>query len=115
MLAGALFYVALIALVATTILSAGFAMTRMSIARMAQPYLAAGYQRALASLQERVATQMQIGGPAPAFTPIPSTCANASYTYKSIETIALTGTSAPTAGPSCDTLQSNCASNVQAN
>lgn len=118
MLAGALFYIALIALLATTILSAGIAMTRMSIARMAQPYLATGYQRALTSLQERVAIQMRTGGmpyAAPSFTPIPSACANASCTYKSIETIALTATSQPTAGPSCDPLQSNCASNVQAN
>src|SRR5579862_3283226 len=112
MLAGALFYVALIALVATTIVSAGLAMTRMSIARMAQPYLAAGYQRALTSLQERVGAQIQTHGifyPAPAFTPIPSACANVSCTYKSTETIALTASSVPTAGPSCDPLQSSCA------
>jgi hypothetical protein len=118
MLAGALFYVALIALVATTVLSAGLAMTRMSIPRMAQPYLAAGYQRALTSLEERVRTQMQTRGtsyPAPAFTPIPAACANASCTYKSTETIALTGSSAPTAGPSCNPMQSSCAPNVQAN
>ncbi|HKU67104.1 MAG TPA: hypothetical protein VJP85_04935 [Candidatus Baltobacteraceae bacterium] len=118
MLAGALFYIALIALVATTILSAGLAITRMTIVRMAQPYLAAGYQRALTSLQERVSAQMQssgLSGPMPAFTPIPAACANAACTYKTSETIALTQTAAPTAGPSCDPLQSNCAPNVQAN
>jgi hypothetical protein len=104
MLAGALFYTALIALAATTILSAGLAMTRMSIA--------------LTSLQERVSAQMRAGGipnPAPSFTPIPSACANASCTYTSTETIALTEEAAPTAGPSCDVSQSNCAPNVQAN
>jgi hypothetical protein len=117
-LAGALFYAALIALVATTILSAGFAMTRMTIARMAQPYLAAGYQRALTSLQEQIAADMQSGGvpyPAPTFTPIAAACANASCTYQTAETIALTDTAAPTPGPSCDPAQSSCAPNVQVN
>lgn len=118
MLAGALFYVALIALVATTILSAGLAMTRMTIARMAQPYVAAGYQRAMTSLQETIASEMQSGGvpfPAPTFTPLLAACANASCTYKTSATIALTANAAPTIGPSCDPSQSSCAPNVQAN
>jgi hypothetical protein len=118
MLAAALFYVSLIALIATTILSAGLAMTRMTIARMAQPYLAAGSQHALTSLQQTIAAQIATGGlpdPAPTFTPIPAACANAPCTYKTRETIALMQTAAPTAGPTCDPSQSNCAANIQTN
>lgn len=118
MLAGVLFYVALVALVAATILSAGIAMTRATIVRMAQPYLAAGYQRALTSLQEQIAADMQAGGipnPAPSFTPIAPACANAPCTYKTAATIAIAQTAAPTPGPSCDPLQSSCAVNVQTN
>jgi hypothetical protein len=118
MLAAALFYVALIALVATTILSAGLAMTRMTVARMSQPYLVAGYQRALTGVQEQIAAEMRAGGvpdPVPAFTPMPATCANPSCTYKTAETITLAETVVPTPGPSCDPAQSNCASNVQIN
>jgi hypothetical protein len=118
MLAAALFYIALIALVATTILSAGLSMTRMTIARMSQPYLAAGYQRALTGLQEQIAAEMRSGGvpyPAPTFTPMTATCANASCTYKTAETLTLAETVVPTPGPSCDPAQSSCASNVQLN
>lgn len=118
MLAGVIFYVALIALLATTILSAGLAMTRMTITRMAQPYLAAGYQRAIASAQETIARDMQSGGvpfPAPSFTPLPPACANSTCSYTTTETIALTQSASPTTGPSCDPVQSNCASNVQTN
>lgn len=118
MLAGALFYVALIALAATTILSAGIAMTRATIVRASQPYLAAGYQRALTSLQQQIAAAMQSGGipnPAPSVTPIPASCANPSCTYKTAATIALAQSAAPTPGPSCDPAQSSCALNVQTN
>lgn len=118
MLAGALFYVALIALIAATILSAGLSMTRVAIARMAQPYLATGYQRAETSLQQTIAAQMRSTGvpyPAPAFTPIPPACANAACTYTTRETIAITQLSRATPGPACDPSQSSCAPNVQAN
>lgn len=118
MFASAIFYVALIALVATTILSAGLAMTRMTIARMAQPYVAAGYQRAVASLAQTISADMQSGGvpyPAPSFTPVPASCANAACTYTTSESIALTNAAAATPGPACDASQSNCAPNVQAN
>lgn len=118
MLAGALFYVALIALVATTILSAGMAMTRAAATRMAQSYLAAGYQRANASLMQTIASEMQSGGipsPAPTFTPLPPMCANTGCTYSTSANIALAQTALPTTGPSCDPAQSNCATNVQGN
>lgn len=118
MLAGVIFYVALIALIATTILSAGLAMTRMSITRMAQPFVAAGYQRALNSLQQTLAADMQSGGmpfPAPTFAPIGPSCANAACTYRTTETIAIAQTASPTAGPSCDPAQTNCALDVQTN
>lgn len=118
MLAGVLAYVALIAIVAATVLSAGLAMTRMTIERMTRPYVASGYQRAASSLQQTIASDMQGGGvpyPAPSFTPIPAACANAACTYKTTETIALTQTAPATPGPACDALQTNCAPNVQTN
>lgn len=118
MLAGALFYVALIALVAATILSAGLAMTRATSTRMARPYLAAGYQRAVTSLESAVAADMQSGGlpyPAPTFTPLPSECANAACTYTTTATIAVSQTGSATPGPSCDPAQTSCAPNVQTN
>lgn len=118
MFAGALFYVALIALVAGTILSAGLAMTRATITRMARPYVAAGYQRAIASIEREVAADMQSGGvpyPAPTFTPLPSACANTSCTYTTTATIAVSQAGSATPGPSCDPVQTNCATNVQTN
>ncbi len=118
MLAGTLAYVALIALVGATILSAGLAMTHMTIERMMRPYVAAGYQRAAVSLEETIGADMHAGGvpfPAPTFTPIPAACANTACTYTATETIALTEASPATPGPACDTSQTNCAPNVQAN
>jgi hypothetical protein len=117
MLAAVLFYVALIALVAATVLSAGLAMTRMTIARTSQSYLAAGYDRAVASLQETIAQAMQSGGsahPMPVFTPLPPACADAACTYRTQATIVLLQ-SAASPGPSCDPAASNCAPNVQTN
>lgn len=118
MLAGALTYVALIALVAVTILSAGMAMTRMTIQRMTRPYLVSGYQRAVASLEQTIAADMQAGGvpyPAPTFTPIPAACANSTCSYATMETLALTQAAPATPGPACDASQTNCAPNVQTN
>jgi hypothetical protein len=117
MLAGVIFYVALIALVATTILSAGLAMTRMTVTRMAQPFIAAGYQRALNSLQQTIAADVQSGVPfpTPTFAPLGPACANAACTYTTTETIALAQSASPTPGPSCDPGQTNCALNVQTN
>jgi len=117
-LAGTLAYVALIALVGATILSAGLAMTHMTVARMMHPYIAAGYQRAAVSLEQTIGANMQAGGmpfPAPTFTPIPAACANASCTYTTTETIGLTEASPATPGPDCDSSQTNCALNVQVN
>lgn len=118
MLAGVLSYVALIALVAVTILSAGMAMTRMTIERMTRPYLASGFSRAQTALQQTIAADMQAGGvpyPAPAFTPIPAACANTTCTYTTTATITLTQSAPATPGPACDASQTNCAPNVQTN
>jgi hypothetical protein len=107
-LAGVLFYIALIALVAMTILSAGLAMTRATIVRMAQPSIAAGYQRAATSLQQTIAAEMQSGGvpnPMPVFTPLPAQCANAACTYTSSETITLSSGSANAAAPNTQSNQ----------
>lgn len=118
MLAGVLSYVALIALVAVTILSAGMAMTRMTIERMARPYLVSGLARAQTAVEQTIAADMQAGGvpnPVPTFTPIPAACANATCTYTTAATIALTQSAPATPGPACDASQTNCAPNVQAN
>jgi hypothetical protein len=118
MLAGALYSMALIALIAAMVLSAGLAMTRMTMTRMMQPYIAAGYQRAATALQQRIAAQIAGGSapyPTPAFTPLPAACANATCTYLTSETIVFTETAKPTAGPACDVSQTNCAPNVQTN
>ena len=117
MLAGALSYVAVIALVAASILTAGLAMTRGTLTRMAQTYLSAGYQRAAASLQQTAASTVQNGGPfpLPAFTPMPPACANAACTYTTTATIALSQASPATPGPSCDASHTACASNVEVN
>lgn len=118
MLAGVFAYVALIALVVATVMSAGLAMTRMTIARATAPYLSAGYQRAAAVLQQTLASQMQNGGipfPAPTFAPLAAACANSSCTYTTTATIAITQSAPATPGPACDVSQSQCAPNVQTN
>jgi hypothetical protein len=120
MLCSALFYVALIGVIATTFLSAGLAMTRATTHRLAQTYVAAGYQRAASSLQQVLATDLQNGplpSPLPTFTPIPAACVDGSNPcrYQTGATITLTQTSAPANGSQCDTSQTNCASNEQAN
>lgn len=120
MLANALFYVALVAVVATTFLSAGLAMTRMTVHRLSQTYVTAGYQRAVSGLQQTLAGDMQNGGlpnPLPTFTPIPSSCVDSSNPckYRTSETIAFTQTSTPAPVAACDSSQSACAANEQAN
>lgn len=120
MLASALFYVALVAVIATTFLSAGLAMTRMTVHRLSQTYVTPGYQRAVSALQQTLATDMQNGGlpnPLPAFTPIPASCVDASTPcrFRTAETITLTQTSTPAPVAACDSSQSACAANEQAN
>jgi hypothetical protein len=120
LLGNALFYVALVAVIATTFLSAGLAMTRATIHRLSKTYVAAGYQRAISSLQTTLANDMQSGAlpnPLPTFTPIPSTCVDSSNPckYMTAETIAFTQSSTPSPVTVCDEAQSNCASNEQAN
>jgi hypothetical protein len=119
MLANALFYVALLAMAAMTVLSAGLAMTRMTQVRIAQSYLSGGYQRAVASLQEGIAAQIQSGvapNPMPAFTPLPGECADAATVcaYRTSATITFTAANVAL-GASCDPSRSSCAQNEQAN
>ncbi len=118
MLVNALFYVALIAAIALTFVSAGLAMTRTTIHRMAQTYVTAGYQRAAGSLEQTLSADLQSGAlpsPLPAFTPIPPACVDPACSYETAESIALTQTSTPAPSPTCDPAQSNCASNEQTN
>ncbi|HET9393049.1 MAG TPA: hypothetical protein VFO29_06000 [Candidatus Rubrimentiphilum sp.] len=80
MLVNALVCVALIALAATTILSAGLVTTRVSVHRLAQTYLSQGYQRAVDTLETNIAAYAQAGSipsPLPTFTPLPPLCADA--------------------------------------
>jgi hypothetical protein len=119
MLASALFYVALLAVAAMTFLSAGLAMTRVSASRIAQSYLAVGYQRAMSVLEQRLSAQIVSAGsplPFPTFTPLPPECAGAagSCAYTTGATIALTGATNPAAPAGCDPAKSNCAQNEQA-
>jgi hypothetical protein len=119
MLANALFYAALLAVAAMTFLSAGLAMTRMTNVRVAQTYLSAGYQRAIASLERGVAAQMKSGGlsnPLPTFTPLPPACANAGTgcVYQTSATITVAAAN-PTPRATCDPSRSNCARNEEAN
>jgi hypothetical protein len=119
MLANALFYVVLLAICAMTFLSVGLTMTRMTATRVAETYLAVGYERALSALQEAVAAQIQTSGlanPLPTFTPLPALCADGgnACAYETSATIAFPASS-PVPMSSCDPSQNSCATNQQAN
>lgn len=119
MLANALFYVALLATLTMTILTAGLAMTRASASRLAQTYLAGGFERAKASLEQTLAADIRSGGvpnPLPAFSPLPAQCDDASQScaYRTAETIVLAPRASPGPG-ACDESASNCATGEQAN
>jgi|GEM_PF-1738584 len=120
MLANAIVYVALIALVATTFLSAGLAMVRTAIHRSAQTYVTPGFQRAASALQQTLAQDLRTGtlpAPLPTFTPMPPACvdANTPCRYKSSASITLTQTGTAVAGSQCDAMRTNCAAHEQSN
>ncbi len=120
MLSNALFYVALMAVVATTFITAGMAMTRASIHRLSESYIEAGEQRAFSALTQTLAADIREGAlPAalPVFTPIPASCVQSGQPcgYYSSETITLTPNASPQPFASCDPASSNCASNEEAN
>ena len=119
MLANAIFSATLLAFVALSFLSAGFAMTRAGIHRLAETYVASGYQTGTRSLQRVLAADMQGGGlpsPMPAISALPLACADPSCRYFTGESIAYTSTTfSPSPGATCDPSQSNCAQNEQAN
>jgi hypothetical protein len=103
-----------------TFLSAGIAMTRATIHRVAQTYVAAGFQRAEFTLEQALVNDLQQGAapsPLPTFTPLPPVCVDSSNPcrYQTSETIAVTQTSQAAMSTVCDTTQTNCASNEQAN
>lgn len=118
-LSNVLFYIALVTLITSTSLCAGLAMTRATAHRLAQTYIAAGFQRAQTSLQQTLAAQLQAGplpSPMPTFTPLPQTCAGAGpCKYKIGASIALTRISGSSVASQCDETLSNCASNEQSN
>ncbi|HEY8315169.1 MAG TPA: hypothetical protein VIG51_13490 [Candidatus Baltobacteraceae bacterium] len=85
MLANALFVIAVIGLAATTMLSAGMAMTRASVHRIAQRYLVTGYQQAAMLARTTLAGDIAGGridprSPTqlPAIAPLAPQCATAS-------------------------------------
>jgi hypothetical protein len=119
-LGAALCYIALCVAVSSAFLSAGLAMTRATMHRLSQTYIAIGYQRAASSLQQTFAQDLRGGSlpdPLPTFTPIPPACVNNEIPcrYTTSETIALTEGSTPNQVDGCDVEKTNCASNVQAN
>lgn len=112
MLLNAVFYGALLALMATTVLSAGLAMTRASVHRIAQRYVASAYQAAQANVQLALASDMQSGGlpsPMPSPSPASARCVNASCTFKSTTAVAYTMVASATPSAACDPAQTNCA------
>ncbi len=117
-LLGSMWYTAIAAIAAFTILSIGAAGARIAQIARAQTFVPATLHRAEASLLQTVAAQMQATGsvsPAPSVSPLPSQCANASCSMSTGATIALTQTSALQNGASCDTSQTNCAQDIQTN
>ncbi len=119
MFGNALLYVALLAVACATFLSAGLAMTRVTIHRQAENYLTAGYQRAMWSVQQTLATDLQNGplsSPLPTIAPIPAACVDSSHPcrYETSETIAFTQLSTPAPVATCDA-RTNCAVGEQAN
>ena len=120
MLAGAISYVALIGVIAMTVLSAGMLMSRITIARLAQSYTATGYQRAAAALQTTLASDVQNGmmpSPTSTIAPIAPACADARCKYLTRESAVFTtmSVSTPPPGIACDVQQTNCAANEEAN
>jgi hypothetical protein len=100
-----------------TFLSAGLTMTRMTGTRIAQTYLAVGYQRAVSSLRQSIAAHVQSVGaanPLPALTPLPPACAGTGCGFQTSATITLTSPN-PAPAATCDASQSDCAQNEQAN
>ncbi|MGZ3510057.1 MAG: hypothetical protein ACXWNJ_17075 [Vulcanimicrobiaceae bacterium] len=115
MFANALVIVAVIVLATATILSAGLAMTRAQVHRIAQQYLAAGYERAATVTRDTLADALRNGridpsAPAslPAISPLPSQCATSSSpcAFFTDATVTLAAPAAPSAN-----LESNAAIN----
>jgi hypothetical protein len=118
MLANALLAVALAAVIASSVLTAGLAMTRMAIERGAEMYAVVGYQRALDALVQDLRTHLQAGTlPQSPPAPLPAACVDGGNpcSYETSAAIAFVQTAAPAAASSCDTSQSNCAVNEEAN
>src|SRR5947209_4044082 len=118
-LANSLVCVAMIALCATTVLSAGALAAREAMHRLAQSALPAGYQRGLDSLTSILRTYARGGvfpNPLPAIAPLDPVCADASSpcsTFTGV-TFVLTRTDLGTSQP-CDPATAVCAVNEESN
>lgn len=118
MLANALFCTAIVALLASTILTGGIAMTRAAIHRAASAYVAGGYQHGIQIVESTLAADMQNGGlpsPLPPVGAQPPQCADAPCRYFTTETAQFTTVTLSTPSPSCDIAQSNCANGEESN
>ncbi|MDQ2872394.1 MAG: hypothetical protein M3R35_04615 [Candidatus Eremiobacteraeota bacterium] len=128
MFANALFVIAIISLTVTSVLTAGLAMTRASIARTAQNYLAAGYERSALATRDTIAGALRSGAidaralaPLPVLVPAPRACANAaspcSFFTDARATFINTVDVAPVSvtGPPCDGTTTNCGANLESN
>jgi hypothetical protein len=113
----AAFFSMLVTLLTLAALTSGIAMTRMTIHRLSEDALAAGYQRAADALRQTLQTRLQNGPmtlPLPTVAPIAPACAQSPGTcYQTAATVTLRTLAASAA--SCDPALSNCARNVETN
>jgi len=112
MLSNALFCTALLALTASAVLSAGLAMTRATVHRLAGAYAASGYQQAMQSVTDQLSAAMQNGGlpsPLPSPPPPAKQCADPACRLWVTQSVRFTTIAAPTSAPACDGTQPNCA------
>lgn len=112
MLLNALLCAALLASIALTVVTAGFAMTRAAVTRAAQTASVAAYRRAAGVVYARLSDAMRTGTPLPAFTPLPDTCEGSRCAFTTSATIALR---APGAPRGCTVSGDACARNEESN
>jgi hypothetical protein len=127
-IANALVMIALLALVTTTILSAGLAMTRVAVYQGAQRVIAAGYEGAVSSIAGELSQEISSGKLVPTALPSPlpelvpgspaPACASAPCAYSTSYSAVLTTTRGITAGATpapCGDADTNCATDLQEN
>lgn len=107
MLANALAFFTLLALLGTAVAETAFAAAKTALLLHAQSFVQTGAARGSAAAVNELAAQIQSGGalvPTPVFSPVPAACADASCSMTVAETITTASSSARTAAPN---LQAN--------